>query len=211
MRARPTIPEGSHERINLEEPARALLACIGATPLVALALPGADRATVLAKVEFQNPGGSLKDRPVRAMVLDALRRGELEGGRRLLDSSSGNAGIAYAMIGAALGIPVTLVVPGNASLERKQRIRAHGAELIETDPLEGYDAAIHHAHELARRETDRYLLANQYANQANWRAHYETTGPEIWEQTAGRVTHFVAGVGTGGTGRKSVVEGKSGE
>jgi cysteine synthase B len=133
------------------------------------------------------------------MMLDALRRGELSGERRLLDSSSGNAGIAYAMIGAALGVPVTLVVPGNASIERKQRIRAHGAELIETDPLEGYDAAIHHAHELARREPARYLLANQYANEGNWRAHYETTGPEIWSQTAGRVTHFVAGVGTGGT------------
>src|SRR5262245_43639322 len=170
MRARPTIPEGSHERINLEEPARALLACIGATPLVALALPGADRATVLAKVEFQNPGGSLKDRPVRAMVLDALRRGALDGGRRMLDSSSGNAGIAYAMIGAALGVPVTLVVPGNASLERKQRIRAHGAELRQTDPVEGYDAALREAHRLAGSDPQRYYMPDQYANRHNWLA-----------------------------------------
>jgi cysteine synthase B len=163
-----------------------------------LALPAFGEARVYAKLEFTNPGGSLKDRPVRAILLGALAAGELSG-RALIDSSSGNAGIAYAMIGAALGVPVTLVVPGNASLERKRRIRAHGAELIETDPLEGYDAAIHRAHELAASEPERYFLADQYANDLNWRAHYETTGPEIWQATSGQVTHFVAGVGTGGT------------
>jgi cysteine synthase B len=142
---------------------------------------------VYAKVEFTNPGGSLKDRPVRRMLLEALLAGKIGKGQVVLDSSSGNAGIAYAMLGAMMNVPVQIVVPGNASKERKLRIRSHGATLVQTDPLEGYD------------EAGRYFHCDQYANEHNWRSHYETTAPEILVQTDGRVTHFVAGIGTGGT------------
>jgi cysteine synthase B len=154
---------------------------------------------VLAKAEFANPGGSLKDRPVKRMLLEAALAGEFDGGRALLDSSSGNAGIAYAMIGAMMGIPVHIVVPGNASKERKLRIRAHGAELIETDPIEGYDEALRRCHQIAEEESDRFFHCDQYANDNNWLAHYHTTAEEILAQTGGGVTHFVTGVGTGGT------------
>ncbi|MEM6674655.1 MAG: cysteine synthase family protein [Planctomycetota bacterium] len=165
-----------------------------------LALPGGAR--LFAKLESVHPGGSIKDRPVRRIVERAIARGDLAG-RRLLDSSSGNAGIAYASIGALLGIDVTLVVPGNASAERLDRIRAHGAELIVTDPFEGYDHAVRTARELGAAEPDRYWHADQYGNDDNWRAHYEGTGVEIASQVtreAGRAPDaFVAGVGTGGT------------
>ncbi|WP_298231716.1 PLP-dependent cysteine synthase family protein [uncultured Azohydromonas sp.] len=185
--------------------AQALLARVGHTPLVELRLPALARSgtRLFAKLESVNPGGSVKDRPVARMLVQALDAGRFEGGRRLLDSSSGNAGISYAMLGAALGIPVTIVVPGNASRERLDRIAAHGAELIVTDPIEGYDFALREARRLAAAQPERYWHCDQYGNADNWRAHYEGTGGEILEQvhalTGGAPDAFVAGVGTGGT------------
>ena len=184
--------------------ARDLLASVGRTPLIELEIPGLPpTARLFAKLESRNPGGSIKDRPVARMLTRALAEGRLEGGRRLLDSSSGNAGIAYAMIGAAVGSPVTIVVPGNASAERLERIAAHGAELHLTDPIEGYDFALREARRLAAEEPERYWHCDQYSNPENWRAHYETTGPEILRQVRARTgappAAFVAGVGTGGT------------
>ncbi len=177
------------------------LALIGNTPLVPIGIfrDELPRVRVFAKAENLNPGGSIKDRPVLGMLAAAQADGELRPGRTILDSSSGNAGIAYAMIGAILGVPVELVVPGNASLERKRRIVAHGAKLTFTDPVEGYDEALRTAHRLAEEHPERYFLCDQYANDANWTAHYETTAAEILAQVPGRITHFVAGVGTGGT------------
>jgi cysteine synthase B len=154
---------------------------------------------VYAKAEFTNPGGSLKDRPVRRMLVEALIAGSVGRGQVVLDSSSGNAGIAYAMIGAMMKLPVRIVVPGNASRERKLRIRAHGAELTQTDPIEGYDEALREGHRIAEQDPDRYFHCDQYANDNNWLSHYHTTAPEILAQTDGRLTHFVAGIGTGGT------------
>ena len=184
---------------------RDLLEAIGRTPLIEIReldeLPAGTR--LFAKLESVNPGGSIKDRPVARMLSTAHAQGRFEGGRRLLDSSSGNAGIAYALFGSVLGVGVTLVVPGNASRERLERIRAHGAELILTDPVEGYDFALREARRLADEHPDLYWHADQYANEENWRAHYETTGVEILEQVRGRSgvppEAFVAGVGTGGT------------
>ncbi|HXH03137.1 MAG TPA: cysteine synthase family protein [Candidatus Competibacteraceae bacterium] len=189
----------------LRPEAAGLLAAIGRTPLVELELvrevaPG---TRLFAKLESINPGGSIKDRPVARMVQEAIKAGRLAGGQRLLDSSSGNAGIAYAQLGAALGIPVTIVVPGNASRERLDRIRAHGAELILTDPIEGYDFALREARRLADTYPERYWYCDQYSNPDNWRAHYHDTGREILEQlrelTGTAPDAFVAGVGTGGT------------
>ena len=177
------------------------LALIGGTRLFRVVVPEIpdNGSSLLAKAEWTNPGGSIKDRPVARMLLEALLSGELTRGRCILDSSSGNAGIAYAMIGAMLGYSVKLVVPGNASAERKKRIRAHGAELVETDPLEGYDAALREAHRLSASDPERFFMPDQYANEHNWRSHYEGTAAEILEQTEGKLTHFVAGIGTGGT------------
>jgi len=154
---------------------------------------------VYAKAEFTNPGGSLKDRPVRRMLLEALIAGEIGSGRIVLDSSSGNAGIAYAMLGAMMNLPVQIVVPGNASRERKLRIQAHGATLVQTDPMEGYDEALREGHRIAESDHDRYFHCDQYANDNNWLSHYHTTAAEILVQTEGRLTHFVGGIGTGGT------------
>lgn len=185
--------------------AAALLAAVGHTPLVEIpfAAEVAPGCRLFAKLESVNPGGSIKDRPVARMLMEAWATGIFSGARRLLDSSSGNAGISYAMFGAALGIPVTLVVPGNASAERLDRIRAHGAELLLTDPIEGYDHALRTAHRLAEEQAERYWLCDQYANEHNWRAHYDGTGAEILEQLAerglGPPDALVAGVGTGGT------------
>jgi cysteine synthase B len=185
-------------RLIAEHP---LLRLIGGTPLAALDVFAAElpEVEVLAKIEYFNPGGSIKDRPVARMVAEAVVDGRLTKERVLLDSSSGNAGIAYAMIGRALGFRVELVVPGNASVERKKRILAHGAKLTFTDPVEGYDEALRTAHRLAGEHPERYFFCDQYANDGNWRAHYDGTAEEILEQTGGRLTHFVAGVGTGGT------------
>lgn len=179
--------------------ARDILDLIGDTPLVPLRFAGvAPGVTILAKAEWMSPGGSVKDRAARAIVLDAERAGVLPR-RRLLDASSGNTAIAYAMLGAARGFAVTICLPGNASAERKALLRAYGVEVVETDPSEGSDGAIVRARELAGDDPDRYFYADQYNNPANARAHYESTGPEIWSQTRGSITHLVAGVGTTGT------------
>ncbi len=178
-----------------------LLALVGETPLVEVPIWRKElpHCRFLAKVESRNPGGSIKDRPVRRMLLEALAAGKLGPEKTIIDSSSGNAGIAYAMLGAALGLKVELVVPGNASLERKKRIKAHGATLVETDPIEGYDAALREAHRRYDASPEKYFMPDQYKNENNWRAHHDETASEILEQTSGEFTHFVAGVGTGGT------------
>jgi len=155
--------------------------------------------SIYAKAEYANPGGSLKDRPVRRMLLEALIAGKIGRGQVVLDSSSGNAGIAYAMLGAMMNVPVQIVVPGNASKERKMRIQAHGATLVQTDPLEGYDEALREGHRIHEREPDRFFHSDQYANDNNWLAHYHDTAGEILVQTEGKLTHFVSGIGTGGT------------
>src|ERR1700723_261123 len=178
-----------------------ILERIGNTPLLRLDrltahLPG---ITLLAKAEWANPGGSVKDRAAAAMVQDARDRGLLVPGKTLLDASSGNTGIALAMLGAALGFPVLLAMPSNVSPERKLILRAYGAEVEWTHPDLGSDGAIRRAHELAGNDPGRFCYVDQYSNDANWLAHYRTTGPEIWEQTAGQITHFVAGLGTSGT------------
>jgi cysteine synthase B len=184
-----------------------LLERIGNTPLLSLErltahLPGVQ---ILGKVEWVNPGGSIKDRAAASIVLDAEQRGLLKfhqrdaGGRGLLDATSGNTGIAYAMLGAALGFPVTLCVPSNVSEERKRILAAYGAKVIWTDPADGSDGAIRRARAMAAAEPERYMYADQYGNEQNWKAHYRTTANEIWQQTEGQVTHFVAGLGTSGT------------
>jgi cysteine synthase B len=182
--------------------ASSIVASIGNTPLIQLRRITEDldgSVQVFAKAEYLNPGGSVKDRPALSMILDSERRGLLRKGKTILDASSGNTGIAYGMIGAARGYEVTICLPANASWERKQILTAYGVEIIETNPLEGTDGAQALARELAREFPDKYVYLDQYNNDANWRTHYETTGREIWQQTAGRVTHFVAGLGTTGT------------
>ncbi|NYF79422.1 PLP-dependent cysteine synthase family protein [Granulicella arctica] len=174
---------------------------IGNTPLIRLErltahLPGIQ---ILGKAEWANPGGSVKDRAASAIVLDAQQRGLLGDGRGLLDATSGNTGIAYAMLGAALGFPVTLCMPSNVSPERKKYLSAYGANVVWTNPADGSDGAIRKARELAAAEPDLYYYADQYSNDENWKAHYRTTANEIWEQTEGQVTHFIAGLGTSGT------------
>lgn len=179
-----------------------LLQHIGNTPLLRLrritrGLP--DGVEVCVKAEWFNPGGSVKDRPVLRMIEDAERAGLLTSEKVLLDSTSGNAGIAYAMIGAAKGYRVKLVMPANASEERKRMIRAYGAELVYSDPLEGSDGAILLARRIQEEDPHRYFKPDQYNNPSNWKAHYDTTGPEILAQTEGRITHFVGTLGTTGT------------
>jgi S-sulfo-L-cysteine synthase (O-acetyl-L-serine-dependent) len=190
----------------------AVLACIGNTPLLPLdavvhdcrsgdVLPGVSHAGVQlwGKAEWCNPGGSVKDRAAARIVTEAIRTGELAPGKILLDSTSGNTGIAYAMLGAALGFPVTLCVPENVSPERKRILQVYGANIVYTDPAEGSDGAIRIARQYAEKDPELYFYADQYSNDANWRAHYETTANEIWQQTQGRITHFVAMLGTTGT------------
>lgn len=183
-------------------PGTGLEAAVGGTPLLPLRRVTAHlppTVQVLAKAEWFNPGGSVKDRPALNILRTAIEDGLLSDGKRLLDSTSGNMGIAYATFGAALGIPVTLALPANASAERITILRALGTELVLTDPVEGTDGAIQVARRLAAEHADKYYYANQYDNPANWQAHYLTTGPEIVQQTEGCVTHFVAGLGTSGT------------
>ena len=176
---------------------------IGRTPLVRLhrfehEVPAG--VELYAKAEWQNPGGSVKDRAAARMILDGEASGRLTHEKTILDATSGNTGIAYAMVGAARGYNVTLCVPSNASPERKLMLRALGAQLILTDPLEGgTDGAIREARRMYAEHPEKYFYPDQYNNEANWRAHYDTTGPEIIEQTSGRITHFVAGLGTSGT------------
>jgi S-sulfo-L-cysteine synthase (O-acetyl-L-serine-dependent) len=179
-----------------------LTAHVGNTPLLPLRRLGKDlptRVRVFAKAEWFNPGGSVKDRPALNILRTALANGDLGNGKRLLDSTSGNMGISYATFGAVLGIPVTLALPSSASSERISILRALDAELVLTDPTEGSDGAILTARRLAAEQPDRFWYANQYNNDANWQAHYKSTGPEILCQTDERITHFIAGLGTSGT------------
>jgi cysteine synthase B len=180
---------------------RSVIELIGNTPLLAFkrVSQGVTPVQVLAKAEWYNPGGSVKDRAALAMILDGERRGLLTGNKILIDATSGNTGIAYAMIGAERGYHVKLALPKNASPERKQSLRAYGAELVLTDPGEGTDGAQRYVKELVAHHPERYFYPDQYNNDANWRAHYDTTAMEIWRQTDGQITHFVAGVGTSGT------------
>ncbi len=180
----------------------ALLEAVGNTPMLPLRRVTRDispNVKVYAKAEWFNPGGSVKDRPAFNIIRSAVFEGYLLPGMRLLDSTSGNMGIAYATFGAALDIPVTLALPENASPERIAILRALGAELVLTDPMEGSDGSIRIARQMVEERPDLYFYANQYDNPANWQAHYNTTGPEIVHQTGGTVTHFVAGLGTSGT------------
>lgn len=174
---------------------------VGNTPLLRFdnLAAGLPHVQILGKAEWLNPGGSVKDRAALNIIESAIRSGALARGKRLLDATSGNTGIAYAMVGAARGIPVTLCIPENVSAERKRILAAYGAEIIWTDPQEGTDGAIRLARQLHQAEPDKYFYADQYSNNANWLAHYHGTAPEIWAQTAGAITHFVAGLGTSGT------------
>src|ERR1700689_3092931 len=189
------IPDALHTQ------AQHLLSTIGNTPLlrldkIAREFPGVQ---IYAKAEYFNPGGSVKDRAGLNMILDGEHSGRLHPDRIILDATSGNTGIAYAMIGAARGYKVKLCLPTNASIERKRILKAYGAELVLTPADEGSDGAIRRGREINGADPDRYFYADQYNNDANWRAHYETTGREIIEQTEGRITHFVALLGTSGT------------
>lgn len=182
-------------------PNRGIADCIGKTPLLRVHLfeELAPELLVLGKAEFMNPGGSVKDRPALRMVQEAQRSGQLGRGQVLLDSTSGNTGVAYAMLGAALGFPVKLVVPDNVGEERRQLMLAYGAELVLSDPQEGSDGAILLCREIQAGDPERYFTPDQYNNPFNWRAHYDTTAVEIWEQTEGEITTFLAGLGTSGT------------
>ena len=182
------------------EPKASLLSRIGNTPLVEIRRilpPG--RVRILAKLEGFNPGGSVKDRAAYNMIRTAEEQGLLRPGRTLIDSTSGNTGIAYAMIGAARGYDVLLAMPANASIERKKILGAYGAKIRLTDPLEGSDGAIREIRRLYQESPEEYFYPDQYSNDANWKAHYETTAMEIYRQTNGGITHFVAGLGTSGT------------
>jgi S-sulfo-L-cysteine synthase (O-acetyl-L-serine-dependent) len=181
--------------------AESVLELIGNTPLIRLRKfeAGLNGVELYGKAEWFNPGGSVKDRPAANMVREGLRSGALRAGKTLLDATSGNTGIAYAMIGASQGFPVKLCVPSNVTVERKRLLHAYGAELIFTDPMDGSDGAIREARRQVAADPDAYFYPDQYNNDANWRAHYETTAPEILAQTDRRITHFVAGLGTSGT------------
>ena len=181
--------------------ASSVLDLIGRTPLVRLRsfereTPGVE---LYAKAEWKNPGGSVKDRPAARMILDGEASGALRPGLTIVDATSGNTGIAYAMVGAARGYKVRLCLPDNASPERKKILQAFGAELVLTNPLEGTDGAIREVRRMVAEAPGKYFYPDQYSNNSNWRAHFEGTGPEIIEQTGGRVTHFIAGLGTSGT------------
>jgi len=181
--------------------AEPLLDTIGNTPLLRLQKVPLDfpDVEILVKAEYFNPGGSVKDRAARNMVMDGLRSGKLNHNRIILDSTSGNTGIAYAMIGANLGYKVKLCLPANASEERKRILRAYGAEMVFSDPAEGSDGAIRLCRQIYMADPDLYFYPDQYNNAANWKAHFEHTGPEIIQQTGGRLTHFVTAMGTSGT------------
>jgi cysteine synthase B len=189
-------PEGAMAR-----PGQSLLERIGNTPVLRFDrltthLPD---VTLLGKAEWYNPGGSVKDRAASSIVAEGRRNGKFAPGKILLDATSGNTGIAYAMLGAAEGFPVTLCMPTNVSVERKKILQAYGANIVYTDPGDGSDGAIRMARELAAKRPDLYFYADQYSNDANWLAHYHGTANEIWQQTEGRITHFVAMLGTSGT------------
>lgn len=190
------------ERLPEDRTMPDLIRRIGDTPLLRLERIGRDLpegVQIFAKAEHMNPTGSVKDRAAIRMIAEGLDRGDLHDGKAVIDATSGNTGIAYAVIGALLGIPVVLAMPANASPERKKILEAHGAELILTDPMEGTDGARAYIRRLAAEEPDRYFYPDQYNNDANWRAHYDGTGVEILRQTRGDITHFVSGLGTTGT------------
>ncbi|HDN04894.1 MAG TPA: cysteine synthase family protein [Chloroflexi bacterium] len=187
------------KRISLDEGMPSLVGNTPLLPLVTLSDKTISKVQVFAKAEWFNPSGSVKDRPAWGIIQNALHKGLILPGMHLLDSTSGNMGIAYATFGSALGIPITLAMPSNASPERVKIMSALGAELVLTDPLEGSDGAILIAQQMAADHPERYYYANQYDNPANWKSHYNSTGPEIIEQTNGRVTHVVLGMGTTGT------------
>ena len=178
-----------------------LVDLIGNTPLVRIARMAAamPNVQICAKAEWFNPGGSVKDRAALSMIDGGVASGALRAGKTIIDATSGNTGIAYAMIGAALGYPVKLCLPDSASPERKKMLQAYGAELVFTPGDESTDGAIRRVHEIVAGDPDKYFYPDQYSNDANWQAHYRTTANEIWEQTAGLITHFVAGLGTSGT------------
>jgi cysteine synthase B len=182
-------------------PGKTLLECIGNTPLLRLERIGKEFPNVefCAKAEWFNPGGSVKDRPALGMIQAGLKSGALTPGKTIIDATSGNTGIAYAMIGAALGYPVKLALPDSASHERKRILAAFGAELVMTPGDEATDGAIRKVHEIVAADPQKYFYPDQYSNPANWQAHYHGTANEIWNQTEGRITHFVAGLGTSGT------------
>jgi len=179
----------------------ALLDRIGNTPLLRLERVGQEFPNVefCAKAEWFNPGGSVKDRPALSMIQAGLASGALQRGKTIIDATSGNTGIAYAMVGAALQFPVQLCLPDSASHERKRILAALGAELVITPGDEGTDGAIRKVHEIVAANPEKYFYPDQYSNPANWQAHYRTTANEIWQQTSGRITHFVAALGTSGT------------
>jgi cysteine synthase B len=180
---------------------RSVLECIGNTPLLRLQRVGRDFPNVefLAKAEWFNPGGSVKDRPALSMIQAGLASGALRPGKTIIDATSGNTGIAYAMIGAAMGYPVALCLPDSASHERKRILAAFGAEMIITPGDEGTDGAIRRVQKIVAEQPEKYFYPDQYSNPANWQAHYHGTANEIWQQTSGRITHFVAALGTSGT------------
>ncbi len=201
--SRDAISQQSADQAGKSPPelGRRSLDLIGNTPLLRLPriardLPGVE---ILGKAEWYNPGGSVKDRAASRIVAEAKAAGKLRSGISLLDSTSGNTGIAYAMIGAADNFPVTLCMPQNVSPERKRILHAYGATIIYTDPGEGSDGAIQSARALYAEQPERYFYADQYSNPANWQAHYHGTANEIWQQTEGRITHFVSMLGTSGT------------
>ncbi|MDR1637863.1 MAG: cysteine synthase family protein [Treponema sp.] len=174
---------------------------VGNTPLVELKKISGELqgVSIWAKAEFRNLSGSVKDRAAKAMLLEGISSGKLRPGKTIIDASSGNTGISYAVLGAVLGYPVTIYLPANASWERKTILACYGAAVVETSPLEGSDGAFLAVRAEAEAGAERYFWPNQYNNDANWKAHYDTTGVEIWEQTGGRVTHFICGMGTSGT------------
>lgn len=188
------------ERMLQEIAEKSILRKIGNTPLVEIQhVFRSDRIRIFAKLEWFNPGGSVKDRPAYNMILTGEEKGDLTGGKVLIDSTSGNTGIAYALIAAARGYPVLLAMPANASLERKKILKAYGAQFLLTDPLEGSDGAIRAIRALYQESPEKYFFPDQYSNEANWKAHYQSTGMEIYKQVQGEITHFVSGLGTSGT------------
>jgi cysteine synthase B len=187
------------KRISLDEGMPSLVGNTPLLPLVTLSDNRISDVQVFAKAEWFNPSGSVKDRPAWGIIQKALHEGRILPGMHLLDSTSGNMGISYATFGSALGIPITLALPSNASPERIKILRALGAELVLTDPLEGSDGAIQVAQQMVKDHPEKYYYANQYDNQENWKSHFRSTGPELIEQTEGQITHFIAGMGTTGT------------
>ena len=193
------INEQPIEIHSTENPIWSLVGNTPFIPLHKLLARDSSKLKLLGKAEWYNPSGSVKDRPAARILRSALETGSLREGKTFLDSTSGNMGIAYATLGGAVGVPVHLVIPGNAGPERMGSLQALGAQLTISDPLEGSDGAHEAATEMVRANPERYYFADQYSNEANWKAHYDGTGPEIWSQTQGEATHFIAGMGTTGT------------